>query len=461
MAFWGVEVKPLRPFTHPPNGTKGRLHVSQATLGIGSGTNKSVVQCNVGNKSPVFLCSLFPEKSESCQLNLEFEEADEVVFSVIGSRSVHITGYYLGNGRFSHMNEESESFGEDIAATESDRSMDDEEYDDSFIDDDNPTAVPPSPLPNEEMSNEESSKKSNVKRRRLKKTYRLSESDKEDRPPQNNVDVKEQLQSSDSEDIVDEFFKSLSKKQNDSKIADKEDNSQGSHDDIEYKAKEDHNIAEKLTAGDPSAPMSESGDRELTKKGKRKKKEQSENAHSEIKEVPLEAQGDINEEGSNKKKKQKKRKKSKTLENEINVKVAIPADKDNGKISFKGDTEIQASQVKKFSNGLIMEELEPGFPDGKIAVCGKKITVHFVGKIKESGQIFDSNIGKKHLKFRLGSGAVLEGWDDGLEGVRAGGKRRLIIPPSLREGSDKLKDKSRSNDELQGETHMKSRTGWV
>lgn len=79
-------------------------------MGIGSGTNKSVLQCNVGNKSPVFLCTLFPEKNESCQLNLEFEEADEVVFSVIGSRSVHITGYYLVCGRFSNMNEESYPF---------------------------------------------------------------------------------------------------------------------------------------------------------------------------------------------------------------------------------------------------------------------------------------------------------------------------------------------------------------
>ncbi|KAJ4718941.1 Peptidylprolyl isomerase [Melia azedarach] len=108
MAFWGVEVKPGKPFTHTADDVRGRLHISQATLGIGTAPEKSVVQCNVGNKSPVFLCSLFPEKTESCQLNLEFEEADEVVFSVIGPRSVHLTGYLLGtSGRNYNINDES------------------------------------------------------------------------------------------------------------------------------------------------------------------------------------------------------------------------------------------------------------------------------------------------------------------------------------------------------------------
>lgn len=67
-------------------------------MGLGKATTKSVLQCNVGNKSPVFLCSLYPEKTESLQLNLEFEEVDEVIFSVIGPRSIHLSGYYLGGG---------------------------------------------------------------------------------------------------------------------------------------------------------------------------------------------------------------------------------------------------------------------------------------------------------------------------------------------------------------------------
>lgn len=68
-------------------------------MGNGKATTKSVVQCNLGKKSPVLLCSLIPDKSEACHLELEFEEEDEVVFSVVGPRSVHLSGYYTGARR--------------------------------------------------------------------------------------------------------------------------------------------------------------------------------------------------------------------------------------------------------------------------------------------------------------------------------------------------------------------------
>lgn len=57
------------------------------------------MQCSVGDQSPVLLCSLLPDKSESCSLDLEFEEEDEVVFSVVGPRSVHLTGYFVNESR--------------------------------------------------------------------------------------------------------------------------------------------------------------------------------------------------------------------------------------------------------------------------------------------------------------------------------------------------------------------------
>lgn len=79
-------------------------------MGFGNATNKSILQCNVGNRSPVYLCSLYPEKTESLQLNLEFEEADEVIFSVIGPRSIHLSGYYLGRGRNTCLNDDSYPF---------------------------------------------------------------------------------------------------------------------------------------------------------------------------------------------------------------------------------------------------------------------------------------------------------------------------------------------------------------
>lgn len=72
---------------------------TQATLGLGTAEGRSILQCNIGNKSPVFLCTLYPVNSESLQVNLEFEEADDVVFSVLGPRSIFLSGYYVSTSQ--------------------------------------------------------------------------------------------------------------------------------------------------------------------------------------------------------------------------------------------------------------------------------------------------------------------------------------------------------------------------
>nr|XP_034916830.1 peptidyl-prolyl cis-trans isomerase FKBP43-like isoform X5 [Populus alba] len=191
MAFWGVEVKPGKPFIHAPNNGR-RLHISQATLGTGSSMKNSVVQCNVGNSSPVYLCSLFPEKTEISQLHLEFEETVEVVFSVIGPRSVHLTGYYLGGrcGQHFHPDDETESYGEDIADTETEKSAngsDEDEYEDSFInDDEDPEIMSPSTIYSsevEEIFDKKKRKNGKGSHKRLRKKFQFIESDDEDKMP--------------------------------------------------------------------------------------------------------------------------------------------------------------------------------------------------------------------------------------------------------------------------------------
>ncbi|KAI3878310.1 hypothetical protein MKX03_021770 [Papaver bracteatum] len=98
MAFWGVKLEPEQPYTHGYNSSLGRLRISQATFGdFNSSKGHVFVQCKVGNMSPVSLCQLHANNA-SCTLDIEFEEKeDDVVFEVIGSRSVHLTGFYLGH----------------------------------------------------------------------------------------------------------------------------------------------------------------------------------------------------------------------------------------------------------------------------------------------------------------------------------------------------------------------------
>lgn len=179
-------MKPGKPVTHKFDQVKGRLRVSQAALGLGSATNKSVVQCNIGDKCPVILCVLLPDKSESCHLDLEFEEADDVIFSVIGPRSVHLTGYYLGVRQSNH-NDSSESYGVDIANSASEHSVrgsEEDKYEDSFIDDDDdPEVFPPSPISSgaayDEYLDKKKPKGRKTGRRRLKKRYKPIESEDE------------------------------------------------------------------------------------------------------------------------------------------------------------------------------------------------------------------------------------------------------------------------------------------
>ncbi|PSR88449.1 Peptidyl-prolyl cis-trans isomerase [Actinidia chinensis var. chinensis] len=99
MAFWGVLVKPGTPYTLQHDGAPKRLRISQATLGEGSWYSKSrsIVRCSVGSKPPVYICALSIKDVYSHQLDLEFEESEDIVFSVSGVRGVYLTGYYLNS----------------------------------------------------------------------------------------------------------------------------------------------------------------------------------------------------------------------------------------------------------------------------------------------------------------------------------------------------------------------------
>lgn len=79
---------------------------------------------------------------------------------------------------------------------------------------------------------------------------------------------------------------------------------------------------------------------------------------------------------------------------------------------------------------------------GAEATAGKTVTVNYSGWLlapdapQKHGAQFDSSIGREPFSFRLGSGGVIPGWDQGVAGMKVGGKRTLIIPASLGYGAD-------------------------
>lgn len=84
---------------------------------------------------------------------------------------------------------------------------------------------------------------------------------------------------------------------------------------------------------------------------------------------------------------------------------------------------------------LVVNELEKG--TGATAKSGDEVTVQYVGVGFESGKEFDSSWSRNEpFKFKLGASQVIKGWDQGVEGMRVGGRDELIIPPELAYGPE-------------------------
>ena len=83
---------------------------------------------------------------------------------------------------------------------------------------------------------------------------------------------------------------------------------------------------------------------------------------------------------------------------------------------------------------LIKEDVKVG--DGPEAETGDEVKVHYTGRLLKTNAKFDSSLDRKDpFTFKLGEGAVIKGWDQGVVGMKVGGKRTLIIPPELGYGS--------------------------
>jgi FKBP-type peptidyl-prolyl cis-trans isomerase len=106
-------------------------------------------------------------------------------------------------------------------------------------------------------------------------------------------------------------------------------------------------------------------------------------------------------------------------------------------VPLLGRVDAATNQVIEMPNGLKYTDTKTG--DGAAATSGNKVSVHYTGWLYNNGAKgakFDSSVDRgQPFQFTLGAHQVIAGWDEGVAGMKVGGKRTLIIPPELGYGA--------------------------
>ncbi len=93
------------------------------------------------------------------------------------------------------------------------------------------------------------------------------------------------------------------------------------------------------------------------------------------------------------------------------------------------------SDTREVTTSSGLKYLDQVVGTGDVAVAGKTASVHYTGWL-ENGKKFDSSVDRgQPFSFSLGAGRVIKGWDEGVQGMKVGGKRKLTIPSDLGYGS--------------------------
>ena len=96
-------------------------------------------------------------------------------------------------------------------------------------------------------------------------------------------------------------------------------------------------------------------------------------------------------------------------------------------------TPVDTASMQRTASGLFVQDLTEG--TGDTAQSGSTVVVHYTGWFTD-GREFDSSHGRNEpFTAQLGVGNVIAGWDEGMQGMKVGGKRRLVVPPELAYGA--------------------------
>ena len=103
-----------------------------------------------------------------------------------------------------------------------------------------------------------------------------------------------------------------------------------------------------------------------------------------------------------------------------------------GTLTYAKELDVHLDHMTKKPSGLYVLDVKEG--TGAEVAAGQVAQVHYTGWLV-NGKQFDSSVGGSPLEFSVGQGQVVAGWDEGVAGMKVGGKRRLVLPPELGYGA--------------------------
>ncbi len=112
--------------------------------------------------------------------------------------------------------------------------------------------------------------------------------------------------------------------------------------------------------------------------------------------------------------------------------VPVNATDDPTKATYAPSLDVDLTKMTKSITGLYTRDRVVG--TGALARPAFTATVNYTGYFV-TGQAFDTSVGRAPFSFLIGYGQVIKGWDEGIQGMRVGGKRQLVIPPALAYGT--------------------------
>ncbi|XP_013410702.1 46 kDa FK506-binding nuclear protein isoform X2 [Lingula anatina] len=426
--FWGVILDGGKCYSQT---VEHSFHISMAALEPAS-TAEIITQ---GDKNPkvsvmiqhekaeFLLCTLDHKHTYQQSLDLNFTEGEEVTFFLNGNGVVHLTGYLVEDEKYddddeamglveSSSDEESVDSEEEVptlqALTESD--MEDEEEDEEGEE------WTPQTGKRKKKQQESSSK---VKKKAAKK-QKVSLSEEEDEEEEEESEAEEESSSEEEEEAEEagEDSDSVAEDEEDDEEEEEEEDSDDSENiltnpDITVDHEEEDSDAD--STGSYEKVVNKS--KQSAKKNKEKKNQQPNEQNT-----PKDRNSQTNSQSSKKKKTQKNKDEKESLDNKVQQNGGTPAAKE-----AKPTKSTPKLEKKTLSGGTFIQDLKLGH--GPEATQGKMVFVYYKGTLS-NGKQFDAHLSGRPFKFRLGKGNVIKGWDTGVAGMRVGGKRKLIVPPS-------------------------------